>query len=106
MVAGHNGTEWNRYAFSHARVLHDTPDRAIQALVTAKGTATAEESHEAAAGALDAFLNSLYRAAKNARDGNALGARGRVRGGAGRVGWRPGAHAGSRDLIRPGKLES
>ncbi|MGW0661633.1 hypothetical protein [Streptodolium elevatio] len=40
--------------------------------MTEKGTATPEESRRTAAEALDALLDSLYRAAKNARDGNAL----------------------------------
>lgn len=70
-----SGTEWNRYAFTHAKVLKDTPDALIAGLVTAKGRLTSDEAAGTAPRALDGFLNSVYRCLKNDRDDNALAAR-------------------------------
>jgi predicted nucleotidyltransferase len=70
-----SGTEWNRYAFTHAKVLKDTPEGLIAELVTAKGRLSPAEANEMAPAVLDGFLNSLYRCLKNDRDGNIHGAR-------------------------------
>ena len=70
-----SGTEWNRYAFTHARVLKDTADGLVAELVLAKGRLTPAEASGTATGVLDAFLNSLYRCCKNDRDGDAVAAR-------------------------------
>ncbi|NGN67917.1 nucleotidyltransferase domain-containing protein [Streptomyces sp. A7024] len=67
--------EWNRYAFTHARVLKDTPDGLIARLVAEKGTLAPEEARRMAAGWLDAFCNAVYRWLKNARDGRLVEAR-------------------------------
>jgi hypothetical protein len=67
--------EWNRYAFAHARVLHDFGDGEIARLVAAKGTLAPDEARRKAAGWLDAFCNSLYRWLKNDRDGRRVEAR-------------------------------
>src|SRR4051794_29469105 len=45
-----SGTEWNRYAFTHAQVLKDTGG--IAALVTAKGRLSAQEAAALAPAAL------------------------------------------------------
>jgi hypothetical protein len=68
-----SGTEWNRYAFTHAQVLKDTGG--IASLVAAKGTLTPDEAFAIGREALGGFLNSVYRCMKNARDGNLLGVR-------------------------------
>jgi hypothetical protein len=64
-----SGSDWDRYAFVHARVVHDTPDGLVAGLVARKATLTADEARALAAGTLDAFANSTYRALKNHRDG-------------------------------------
>lgn len=69
-----SGTEWNRYAFAHAKVVKDTADGLIGELVAAKGALTREEAAALAPGFLDAFLNSAYRCVKSARDGQVLAA--------------------------------
>ncbi|MEU4427822.1 nucleotidyltransferase domain-containing protein [Actinoplanes sp. NPDC024001] len=61
---------WRRYGFRGARVLLDRLDGEIAALVDRQATPTAEESAEAARSMLDAYVNQLYRAVKNARDGS------------------------------------
>jgi predicted nucleotidyltransferase len=68
------GSDFNRYTFVHARVLADTPDL-IARLVARKATLGADEARTLAAGTLDAFTNSAYRACKNHRDGRAVEAR-------------------------------
>ncbi|HEV7627663.1 MAG TPA: hypothetical protein VGO89_14305 [Streptomyces sp.] len=68
-------TEWNRYAFTHAKVLKDTVDGLVAELVREKGRLAPAEAAGTAAGVLDAFLNSLYRCLKNDRDGDAIAAR-------------------------------
>ncbi|MET9293302.1 hypothetical protein [Streptomyces sp. NPDC003077] len=68
-------TEWNRYAFTHARIIKDTPDGRIAELARAKGRLTPDEAARTAPQALDAFLNGVYRCLKNDRDGLPLGAR-------------------------------
>ncbi|MFC6082968.1 hypothetical protein [Sphaerisporangium aureirubrum] len=70
-----SGTEWNRYAFTRARVLKDTAAGLVGGLVAAKGRLTPSEAAAVAPAALDAFLNGVYRCLKNARDGDATGAR-------------------------------
>ncbi|MFC4584952.1 hypothetical protein [Sphaerisporangium corydalis] len=70
-----SGFEWNRYAFTHARVLKDRPDGLIGDLVARKGALSPEEARATAAASLDAFVNAAYRWLKNDRDGHATEAR-------------------------------
>jgi hypothetical protein len=70
-----SGVEWNRYAFTHAKVLKDTVDGLIAGLITAKAQLTPAEAAQLAPEILDGFLNSVYRCLKNDRDGNTVGAR-------------------------------
>lgn len=70
-----SGTEWNRAAFTRAKVLKDTEEGLIAELVEQKGKLTPGEASECAPGLLDAFLNSIYRCLKNDRDGNTVAAR-------------------------------
>lgn len=70
-----SGTEWNRYAFTHARVLKDAVDGLVAELVLEKGRLAPGEAARTAAQVLDAFLNSVYRCLKNDRDGNNIAAR-------------------------------
>lgn len=70
-----SGVEWNRYAFTHAKVLKDTADGLIAELITAKAQLTPAEAAQLAPEVLDGFLNSVYRCLKNDRDGNTAGAR-------------------------------
>lgn len=62
---------WDRPTFTHARVLLDRSGT-IEALVTEKGRLPADQQGPFAAGMLDAFINSVYRALKCQRKGNAL----------------------------------
>ncbi|MDH2426083.1 hypothetical protein [Sphaerisporangium sp. TRM90804] len=64
-----SGAEWNRYAFTHARVLEDRADGLIGELVSRKGALSAEEARQTAATSLDAFVNGVYRWLKNERNG-------------------------------------
>ncbi|GAA1685584.1 hypothetical protein [Fodinicola feengrottensis] len=64
--------DWDRYAFVHAKILIDRAD--IAAIVHRKARLTSKEAHNLTAGALDAYINSAYRAAKNRRDGRTLAA--------------------------------
>ncbi len=68
-----SGFEWNRYAFRDAKVLKDTADGLIAGLAAAKAQLAPAEAAQLAPAVLDAFLNSLYRCLKNARDGNMIG---------------------------------
>jgi len=69
-----SGSEWNRYAFVHARVLKDTDAGLIAELIDAKTTLTEPEVARSWYDRLGGFLNSAYRALKNERDGNAISA--------------------------------
>jgi hypothetical protein len=66
---------WRRYGFRGAKVLLDRLGGGIAELVDRQATPTAEEAAGGARSALDAYLNQLYRAAKNRRDGAAEAAR-------------------------------
>lgn len=68
-------TEWNRYTFAHVRVELDKTGGEIQRLVDAKGKLPPDAAPKIAAEALDAYINSYYRSAKNFRDGDAVGGR-------------------------------
>ncbi|NUU23840.1 MAG: hypothetical protein HOV68_20410 [Streptomycetaceae bacterium] len=70
-----SGTEWHRAAFTRAKILKDTSDGVIAALVAEKARLSPFEASRTAADALDAFLNAVYRSAENARDGYALASR-------------------------------
>jgi predicted nucleotidyltransferase len=65
---------WDRYSFAHAQVLEDRTG-VIGALVEEKGRIPAEHQYSFVRAALDAFINSVYRALKCARRGNTLCAR-------------------------------
>jgi hypothetical protein len=69
------GITWQRYSFRGAQVLLDRLDGGIARLVAAQATPTAEEATRWARENLDAYLNQIYRAAKNRRDGWAVLAR-------------------------------
>ncbi len=60
---------WQRYAYRGARVLLDRLDGRIAEFVAAQATPTAAERDEWARAELDGFVNFVYRAAKNRRDG-------------------------------------
>jgi hypothetical protein len=64
-------TRWDRYSFAHAQVLAERGD-IISALVAEKGRIPAEEQVSFVRSALDAFINSAYRALKCVRKGNSL----------------------------------
>ncbi|GAA3285856.1 hypothetical protein GCM10020218_046730 [Dactylosporangium vinaceum] len=56
---------WQRYGYRGARVLLDRLGGGIAALVQRQATPSAEEAAATGRAALDAYLNQLYRAAKN-----------------------------------------
>lgn len=60
---------WQRYAFRGARVLMDRLDGRIAELVNAQATLTAAEIDAWVREELDGYVNFVYRAAKNRRDG-------------------------------------
>lgn len=64
--------EWDRYAFVHAKVLVDKAD--ITSIVARKAGLTASESRRTTLAAMDAYVNSGYRAAKSRRDGRPFAA--------------------------------
>ncbi|GAB3762115.1 hypothetical protein GCM10028864_52670 [Microlunatus parietis] len=68
-------SEWNRYAFTQCKVIKDTGEGLIAALIDEKARMSPAEVARRAPAVLDAFLNSLYRCLKNDRDGNAAAAR-------------------------------
>ncbi|WP_433382482.1 hypothetical protein [Streptosporangium sp. CA-115845] len=70
-----SGWEWNRYSFTHARVLKDRPDGLIGELVAGKGALSREEAHQTVAASLDTFVNAAYRWLKSHRDERATEAR-------------------------------
>ncbi|MFC0628975.1 aminoglycoside 6-adenylyltransferase [Kribbella deserti] len=70
-----SGVEWNRYGFTHAKILKDTPDGLIAELAAAKAQLSPAEAAQLAPAILDGFLNSAYRCLKNNRDGNTVAAR-------------------------------
>ena len=67
-------TAWDRYTFVHAQVLHD-PAGVIAPLVAEKGVIPPGARRVWQRGALDALINSVYRALKCHRRGNGLCAR-------------------------------
>ncbi len=65
--------EWNRYNFAHlVPSLDRTPGRVLQRLCDEKEWLPEQVATARAGVALDAFLNSYYRALKNERDGNQM----------------------------------
>lgn len=62
---------WQRYSYRGARVLLDRLDGRIAALVTAQATLAPAERTAMVREELDGYLNFVYRAAKNRRDGHA-----------------------------------
>jgi hypothetical protein len=64
--------DWDRYAFVHAKILVDKAD--IAAIVARKARLTVDESRDLALGAMGAYVNSGYRAAKSRRDGRKFAA--------------------------------
>jgi hypothetical protein len=67
-------TEWNRYTFAHVTAELDKTGE-IQQLLDEKGELPKEDARRMAADALDAYINSYYRSAKNFRDGDELAGR-------------------------------
>ncbi len=66
--------EWNRYNFTHLKVLIDKNDR-IQTLVDEKGRMPPEEIRDHVSRNLDGYINNIYRSLKCFRDENIVGAR-------------------------------
>jgi predicted nucleotidyltransferase len=62
---------WMRYSFRGARVLMDRLNGGVTELVDAQARLTPQEADLWARESLDAYLNSIYRAAKSHRDGRA-----------------------------------
>lgn len=60
---------WQRYAFRGAQVLLDRLDGRIAELVNAQATLTSAETDAWVREQLDGYVNFVYRAAKNRRDG-------------------------------------
>jgi len=65
---------WDRYSFAHAQVLQDRGG-VVRALVEEKGRVPAHVQFSFVGAALDAFINSVYRARKCTTKGNTLCAR-------------------------------
>jgi hypothetical protein len=69
-LAGEIGTtnEWDRYSYAHAEVVIDKLNGDIRGLVAEKSVLPSGAAREIAARALDGYINSYYRSAKNFRD--------------------------------------
>jgi hypothetical protein len=61
--------EWDRYSYVHAQVVVDKLAGRIAALVQEKSVLQGKEVEQVAAEAIDAYVNSYYRSAKNLRSG-------------------------------------
>lgn len=66
---------WDRYSFTHARVLVDKADGRIRRLVERKGRLGEAEAVASARFGLDAYINSCFRSLKNADRGKIAPAR-------------------------------
>lgn len=70
-LPGH-GSEWDRYSYVRAELVLDKLDGGIADLVAAKATLSEDEARSIAAHALDDYVNSYYRSARNHQNGLAL----------------------------------
>jgi hypothetical protein len=61
--------EWDRYSYVHAQVVVDKLAGGIAALVQEKSVLPVEAANSIAAEALDTYVNSYYRSAKNLGNG-------------------------------------
>lgn len=68
-----SGVEWDRYNFSHLKILFDRTKK-IQAIMDEKSLVPKRQQRKIITPALGAFINLVYRAEKNARDGNIIAA--------------------------------
>ncbi|HEY1093094.1 MAG TPA: hypothetical protein VGE61_00210 [Glycomyces sp.] len=68
-------SEFMRYALARSRVVLDRTGGELTAFLEGKRRLDPQWAFDHAAGVLDAYANSLYRSAKNQRDGHALAAR-------------------------------
>jgi len=66
--------QWDRYNYAHCRALVDK-NGTIQTMIDEKGKVPEDELKHFIEGALDAYINYLFRSLKCHRDGNILGAR-------------------------------
>jgi hypothetical protein len=66
---------WDRYSYAHAEVVLDKLDGRIAGLVAEKGVLPPRAAHDVAARALDGYINSYHRSAKNAGLGLSIAAR-------------------------------
>jgi hypothetical protein len=75
--AGELGTpnEWDRYSYAHAEVVLDKLDGRIAGLVAEKCVLPVAAADDVAARALDGYINSCHRSAKNAGLGLSIAAR-------------------------------
>ena len=60
-----SGSEWDRYSYVRCELVLDKLDGAIARLVAEKARLAPEESRALAAAALDDYVNSYYRSARN-----------------------------------------
>jgi hypothetical protein len=60
-----SGSEWDRYSYVHCQLVLDKLDGEISRLVDAKAHLSESEARVLAAAALDDYVNSYYRAARN-----------------------------------------
>jgi hypothetical protein len=67
--------EWDRYSYAHAEVVLDKLDGRIAGLVAEKGVLPPRAAHDVASRALDGYINSYHRSAKNAGLGLSIEAR-------------------------------
>jgi hypothetical protein len=67
-----SGSEWDRYSYVRAELVLDKLDGGIAALVARKATLSEEEVRRLAPHALDDYVNSCYRSARNHQNGLVL----------------------------------
>jgi hypothetical protein len=64
-----SSSQWDRYSYRHAQVVLDKLDGRISQMVAEKGVLPSEAAQQIAERALDSYVNSYYRSAKNRRSG-------------------------------------
>ena len=67
-----SGSEWDRYSYVRAELVLDKLDGEIAGLVAQKATLTEDEARSLASSALDDYVNSYYRSARNHQNGLVL----------------------------------
>mgnify|MGYP001574003154 CR=1 FL=1 len=69
-----SGEEWDRYDFTHVKVIIDKTNGEIQAIVDEKGKIPNPQIKEFVSREISAYINAVFRSVKCFRDGEDMGA--------------------------------